>query len=498
MSAKATTIPQARVRVLVDAAPRSGRFVLYWMTAARRARSNFALERAVELARELGQPLVVLEALRADYPWASDRLHRFVLDGMRANERAFARSDALYYPFIESEIGAGKGLLGSLAEEACAVVTDDYPCFLLPAMLARAQREVRARFEAVDSNGLLPLRSADRTFARASDFRRFLQRELEPHLARMPRANPLARVELPRLARLPGDIERRWPRADAKLLGGSPAALSNLPIDHGVPPVELEGGAEAGRRALERFVAERLERYLEDRNQPSAEATSGLSPYLHFGQVSAHQVLERVAAREGWSPAEVGGGATGKRAGWWGMSPPAEAFLDQLVTWRELGFNACARDAGYARYESLPAWARATLEEHADDERRPLYDLARFERAETHDELWNAAQNELRQRGGMHNYLRMLWGKKILHWSRSPREALAILIELNDKYALDGRDPNSYSGILWTLGKYDRPWGPERPIFGTVRYMSSENTRRKLRVDSYVRRWNAEGSLFPA
>jgi deoxyribodipyrimidine photo-lyase len=180
----------------------------------------------------------------------------------------------------------------------------------------------------------------------------------------------------------------------------------------------------------------------------------------------------------------------GKRSGWWGLSADAEAFLDELVTWRELGLNFCAQRADYDRYESLPAWARATLERHARDRRPHVYALEQLERAQTHDELWNAAQNQLRVEGRIHNYLRMLWGKKILHWSASPREALAILIELNNKHALDGRDPNSYSGIFWTLGRFDRPWGPEREVFGTVRYMSSESTRRKLRVEDYVARWS--------
>lgn len=485
-------VPAERLRLLRDAPPRAdGAFVLYWMIAARRTRWNFALERAAGLARELRKPLVVLEALRADYPWASARLHRFVLDGMRANARALARTDVLYHPYVEPSAGAGKGLLGALAREACAVVTDDYPCFFLPAMLARAQRDLKVRFEAVDSNGLLPMRVADRAFGRALDFRRFLQRSLGAHLARPPRRNPLARVELPRLARLPSEVLRRWPRADERLLAGAPGLLAALPIDASVAPTELRGGADAGARVLARFVGQRLARYGEPRGDPCAPAFSGLSPYLHFGHVSPQQVLESVASEEGWSPADAGETANGKRTGWWDMSAPAEAFLDQLVTWRELGFNACVYVPDYDRYSSLPAWARATLQKHADDERPELYSRARLEAAETGDELWNAAQNQLRQEGVIHSYLRMLWGKHVLGWSRTPRAALETLIALNDKYALDGRDPNSYSGILWTFGRYDRPWGPERPIFGTVRYMTSASTRRKMDVKGYVRRFGS-------
>jgi deoxyribodipyrimidine photo-lyase len=163
------------------------------------------------------------------------------------------------------------------------------------------------------------------------------------------------------------------------------------------------------------------------------------------------------------------------------------------LTWRELGFNRCALDPdGYDDYDTLPAWAKETLAEHADDERPHLYTLEEFAQSRTHDPLWNAAQNELRTTGVIHNYLRMLWGKKILHWSKSPRDALQIMIELNNRYALDGRDPNSYSGIFWILGRFDRPWGPEREVFGKIRYMTSKNTRRKLAIRPYLDRFSEE------
>ncbi|MFN0007869.1 MAG: deoxyribodipyrimidine photolyase [Planctomycetota bacterium] len=483
------SVPAIRIRAM-NAAPfrTDGRYVLYWMTAARRARWNFALDRAVELARDLDRPLIVLEALRAGYPWASERLHRFVLDGMADNARAFERGGVCYHPYVEPRAGAGRGLVERLAADACAVVTDEYPAFFLPHMVSAAARKVSVRLEAVDSNGLLPLRAADKSFARAFDFRRFLQRELAPHLAAAPRSDPL-RTELRPCRRLPDGVAARWPRASESLLGGADGALAELPIDHGVPPAPLAGGSQAGSRALKRFLADGLERYGAERSQPESDASSGLSPYLHFGHVSPHEVLQALARREGWSPSEVTGARKGKRTGWWGMSGAAESFLDELVTWRELGLNFCAQRDDYDRYESLPDWARTTLEEHAGDRRPHLYTLAQFERAETHDDLWNAAQNQLRIEGRIHNYLRMLWGKKILHWSESPRDALATMIELNNKYALDGRDPNSYSGIFWVLGRYDRAWGPEREVFGKIRYMSSENTRRKLSVDAYIERW---------
>lgn len=490
------SVPALRIQAVSDRRRRpEGDFVLYWMIACRRLDWSFALERAVEHARELERPLVILEALRVGYPWASDRLHRFVLDGMADHARRLAGSNVLYYPYVEPADGAGKGLLAALAERAAVVVTDDFPCFFLPRMVAAAGRELPVRLEKVDSNGLLPLRAADKVFARAYDFRRFLQRELPAHLGDVPKEHPLVGAPLPPLEELPGEITRRWPRASPELLAGGGNALADLPIDHRVGPAGRRGGAQEASALLRRFLEERLDRYDEERNQPDREVTSGLSPYLHFGHLSPHQIFTELARREGWTPERLSHDASGQRRGWWGMSAPAEAFLDQLVTWRELGYNLTWQTEDYDRYESLPGWARETLTRHQGDERPHLYDLATFERAATHSELWNAAQRQLVAEGTIHNYLRMVWGKKILEWSPTPQAALEVMIELNDKYALDGRNPNSYSGIFWCLGRYDRPWGPERPIFGTVRFMSLASTRRKLRLEGYLRRHGAQGSL---
>ncbi len=490
------SVPSARVRSLTNAPVAAGKYVLYWMIAARRSNWNFALQRAVHLARELKRPLLVLEGLRVDYPYASDRFHRFVLDGMRDNQARFAKAKVDYYPYVEPAPGAARGLLESLAREACAVVTDDYPCFFLPRMLARASKDVQVAFEAVDSNGILPLGHTRAAFARAYDFRRYLQRELRPHLQVLPAEDPLTGLALTPGVGLAREARKRWPEPPAELWNGDAAELARLPVDHRVLPCSVRGGPVAAQQLLKRFVQERLGSYAEDRNDAAADATSELSPYLHFGHISAHQIFAQITEHERWSVAKLAQGASGKREGWWGMGAGAEAFLDQLITWRELGFAACQHSQDYARYAGLPEWAKATLKLHRKDRRDPAYNLGQLERAATHDELWNAAQRQLRQSGRIHNYLRMLWGKKILHWGADPEAAFEIAVKLNDKYALDGRDPNSYSGISWVFGKYDRAWGPEREIFGTVRYMSSDNTRRKLDVSSYLKRWSAEPGLF--
>ncbi|UCF40735.1 MAG: deoxyribodipyrimidine photolyase [Gemmatimonadota bacterium] len=487
-----TRVPSIRIRA-ANGAPvnRDGRLVLYWMTAHRRLTDNYALQRAVEWANELGKPLLLLEPLRVGYPWANERFHAFVLQGMADHAAALAEGRVGYLPYVEPQPGAGKGLLEALARSAAVVVTDDYPAFFHPRMLEAAAGRLPVSLEAVDANGLLPLGAAPQEFGTAYQFRRFLHRALAEHLVDWPLADPLSALEAPRFPGVDRAVTDRWPAASADLLAAEPAALAALPIDHGVPPAPLRGGSRAAREAAERFLVERLPHYAERRNELGEPGTSGLSPYLHFGHLGAHTLFAGVAEAERWTPDELRPEARGGRAGW-GMGESATAFVDQLVTWRELGYNMCAFRSDYDRYDSLPEWARRTLAEHARDPREYRYDLMEFEAAATHDELWNAAQRQLAREGHVHNYLRMLWGKKILEWSASPVEALNTMVELNNKYALDGRDPNSYSGIFWVLGRYDRAWGPERPVFGKVRYMSSQNTARKLRVQPYLERYGAE------
>ena len=224
----------------------------------------------------------------------------------------------------------------------------------------------------------------------------------------------------------------------------------------------MRGGRDEALRRLETFIADGLDGYANARNR-SAKHLSGLSPYLRFGHIGIHELAERVFDSD---------------AG----DEDVDAFLEQSIIRRELSFNFCFYNKDYASLAALPEWARKTLDKHRSDRRKPSYTYEELERAATHDEVWNLAQTQLVERGTIHGYLRMLWGKKIIEWSETPEEAFDAMVRLHDVYALDGLDPNTYAGILWCFGKHDRPWAPERPIFGTIRWMSSEQTAKKVNL----------------
>ena len=487
-----SSVPELRLRVCNTESPRNdGRYVLYWMTAARRTHASFALQRAVDWCEALGRPLLVFEPIGCRGEWNSDRMHAFALQGMRDQRERLAAAGVGYLPYAEPAAGAAKPLLKQLFSEACVVVADDFPCYFLPKMLASGAEFCPVRLEAVDGNGLLPMRATEVVFPTAYAFRRYLQKELPSHLQHLPKYDPFRNRQIPlwEESLLSESVTNQAVRDEA-LFAGTTDALATLPIDHSVGPAAFVGGEQAARKTLREFLDRRLARYAEHRNDPDDEAASGLSPYLHFGQLGVHEVFAAIVQRETWTPEKLPERGNGSREGWWQMSPEAESFLDELITWREIGFNFCSHRSDYDQYSSLPEWARQTLEEHAGDPRPTLYSRAELEGAETHDELWNAAQRQLVREGRMHNYLRMLWGKKVLEWSASPEIAVETLIHLNNKYAVDGRNPNSYSGIFWVFGRYDRAWGPERPIYGKIRYMTSENTARKLKVANYLRRYS--------
>ena len=481
------TVPSIRIDPLNDRPTSTdGRFVLYWMSSARRSGWNFALDRALSHTKDRRCPLIVCETLACNSPWMNPRHANLIFDGMADNAKAFKRARIEYVPIVASDSTRLARAISAAAKHATVVVTD-WDVLREPAELAdMVAQKCPVLAERVDSNGLLPLRATDRAYPTAHALRRFLQRVLPDHLADFPSKAPSLPARFPKSDGLPVKQTKHC------LIGFDSVSARGLELvtrESANPqtlPVDLRGGSTAARQVLKRFLNDRLPRYDTERNQPESDASSGLSPYLHHGHISVFEVFAELAHQQQWSPDRLADRATGSREGWWGMDSSAEAFLDELVTWREVGFNMCAHRQDYDTAESLPDWAQTTLNEHADDHRPYEYSFEEFRDGKTHDDLWNAAQRQLLKEGIVHNYLRMLWGKKILEWTPDWPAALETMIELNNTYAVDGCDPNSYSGIFWVLGRYDRAWGPQRPVFGKIRYMSSANTARKVRVRNYI------------
>jgi deoxyribodipyrimidine photo-lyase len=443
----------------------AGEYVLYWMQAFRRAADNAALAYAIEQANALGVPCLVYEAIRPDYPHASDRMHRFVLEGARETA-ARLRARGVGYAFFLPRAPAGRptearGIVARLAARACLVVSDDFPAFVVPGHNAAAAAKAPCAFVAVDDCAVIPLALLAKPEVAARTIRpkvtRLLGDWLKPIADPAPRHEPLARFD--------------WPFDPVDLAHADLGALAaSCAIDHGVPPIdETRGGSAAARQRLDAFVRRRLRVYDSDRNDPARDGTSGLSPYLHFGMISPRAVaLEALAS---------------------GADASTQAFVEQLLVRRALSFNFVRSRVDYSAWAALPAWARATLEAHAKDERYAELTVSDLEEARTPDALWNAAMRELRARGTIQSYARMLWGKLPLLWMRRPEDAHAAMVHLNDKWALDGRDPNGYANVSWCFGLHDRPW-PERRVFGQVRTMTSANAQKKLDFGDYIRRWS--------
>jgi deoxyribodipyrimidine photo-lyase len=433
------------------------RYVLYWMQMYKRASYNHALTFAVRKANELKLPLVVYEGLKFYYPWASDRLHTFILEGVEEKRREFDRNGIRYIFYLQKDDGSPKQTVAALTKDAACIVTDDYPCFIIPEHNRRLASRAAVPVYAVDSNGVIPMVKFEKEEYGAYTIRPKIKKLLPSYLKKYKEET----VEIDGT-----DLEVDCPENDIN--DGSIARLvSECDIDHSVKPSNFyHGGTANGRQRLKKFVSEILPDYEIARNKPDRDGSSRLSAYLHLGFLSPLEIA--LAVKESDAP-----------------EPAKEAYLEELIVRRELSFNFTYHNPNYDSLASLPAWAHKTMRAHADDERQFVYTLEQLENGETHDGLWNAAQREMVVTGEMHNYVRMLWGKNVIAWSPSYEVAFETLVHLNNKYCLDGRDPNSYAGILWCFGKHDRPW-MERPVFGMMRYMTSGSTGKKFNSKGYI------------
>jgi len=442
-------IHEERIRFLKAGAPAPGRYVLYWMQASQRAEYNHALEYSVDMANQLHLPLVVFFGITDRYPGANERHYPFMLEGLREVNLSLAERGI---KFVAHKISPEKGAL-ELSREAALLVVDRGYLRHQKEWRRKVSRRASCPVVQVESDVVVPVETASpKEEYSAATFRRKIFKVLDRFLV------PLAPRE-PRLRSTELDLEGLDLSDPLEFLKDLRPLRVPVPVD---PPT---GGTSEAKARLRSFIWKKLDRYHLLSSHPELDLTSGLSPYLHFGQISPLQVALEIRKHGG---------------------PGAQAFLEQLIVRRELSVNFVAYNPAYDSMEALPAWALRTLQDHAGDSRDYLYSLEELEEAQTHDPFWNAAQKEMLATGRMHNYMRMYWGKKILEWTRSPEEALHIALYLNDRYRLDGRDPNGYAGVLWCLGKHDRPFA-ERRVTGKVRWMSQEGLRRKFDMEAYIR-----------
>ncbi|HUT79934.1 MAG TPA: deoxyribodipyrimidine photo-lyase [Candidatus Bathyarchaeia archaeon] len=429
---------------------KKGNFVIYWMQSSHRTEFNHALEFAIEQANKLQKSLIVFFGLTGSFPEANERHYYFLLEGLQEVKLNLQKRGINFIlQKISPELGIEK-----LADEAALIVVDRGYLSIEKKWRRYLSGKIDCPLIQVESNVIVPIEEAsDKEEYGAYTIRPKITKKLEKYLV------PLANRNLKS-----SSSEYQFDSIDPYNIKD---IIVGLRLDHSIKKLEnFKGGTSIARNLLQEFIKNKLDKYETMRNNPTEDYQSNLSPYLHLGQISPLKIALEISK-------------TKRQA--------REDFLEQLIIRRELSMNFVFYNSGYDKFESLnlPNWAFETLDVHTKDKREYIYSLNEFEEAQTHDPYWNAAQKEMVNTGKMHNYMRMYWGKKILEWTETPKQAHEIAIYLNNKYELDGRDPNGFTGVAWCFGKHDRPW-KERPIFGKVRYMNANGLKRKFNVDGYV------------
>jgi len=438
-----------------------GEFVLCWLHHAIRDHENPALDAAITLGNAIGKPVLVYQGLGGKHRFNNDRHHVFIMQGARELQTGLKHRGVAYAFWLPRDANTPSPLI-QLVNRACAIVTEDFPAPPIETWVSKLSKLTESPVYAVDCACVMPMRTLEKRYTRAFAFRRAAQDHwpacyLEPWEDVKPHVEPYEVSETK-----VGFLSEELQSADIYELA------AECDIDHSIPPVRAEGGSQAGYQRWNEFVANHLNLYDDLRNDASnMNAVSGLSPYLHHGHVSPLRIAREAASHGGSS---------------------ADKFLDELLTWRELAHNFCLHTPIKQLHslDSIPNWARETLEKHAKDQREEIFSWEELSQGKTGYALWDAAQRSLLRNGELHNNMRVTWGKTLLKWTRSPQEALQILIDLNHRYALDGSDPNSYGGLLWCLGQFDRPFPPDASITGTVRGRSLGSHAKRLKPERYA------------
>ena len=441
-------IQKERIKTLNKKEVKKGIYVLYWMQASQRTEYNHALEYAILKANELKRPLLVFFGITDHFPEANERHYAFMLEGLKEVRQSLEERGIQMVILHQSpEMGAVR-----LAKRASLVIVDRGYLRIQRQWRNYVTNQIHCPLIQVESDVVVPVEEvSNKEEYAAATIRSKIHKKLTLFLVPLKQKNPVI-----------GSLSLSF---KSFAIENIDHALSRLRIDRSVKKVDsFQGGTKGALKHLEVFLEEKLDRYPELRNDPTLDYLSHMSPYLHFGQISPLFIALKALETK---------------------SPGTEAFLEELIVRRELSMNFVFYNRQYDSYEAIPEWAKKSLKSHRGDKRQYLYSLEELEQAKTHDPYWNAAQREMVINGKMHGYMRMYWGKKILEWSKTPEEAFRVALYLNNKYELDGRDPNGFTGVAWCFGKHDRPWG-ERPIFGNVRYMNDKGLKRKFDADQYV------------
>jgi len=439
-----------RVRQLNEINTKKGP-VVYWMSRDQRVNDNWGLIYASELAVEIKSPLIVVFSLVNKFLGATIRQYDFMLKGLKEIE---IKLSGKKIPFVVL-VGNPEKIIPEFVnkQKAGILITDFDPLRIKTKWKQNINKNIKAAFYEVDTHNIVPcwIASSKKEYA-AYTIRPKIKKLLPEFLTEIPTI---------KIQRYPSQIKTKndWEKIESK-----------IDVDKSIKTLEwIKPGEEQANIILKQFIGEKLGLYPKYSNNPAKNILSNMSPYLHFGQISSQRIALNVKKSKVSKEAK-------------------DSFLEELIIRKELSDNLCFYEKNYDNFEGLTDWAKKTLNKHRNDKREYLYTLEEFEKGKTHDPLWNAAQMQMVKKGKMHGYMRMYWAKKILEWTNSPEEAIKTAIYLNDRYELDGRDPNGYTGILWSIGGvHDRAWG-ERPIFGKVRYMSYNSTKTKFDIKNYIKR----------
>ena len=445
-------INQKRIRLFQAGTETEGP-VIYWMSRDQRVHDNWALLFAQQLALEKKFPLAVVFNIVPDFLEATIRQYGFMLKGLKELEEELKHYNLpffLLYGRPEEEI-----LKFIKTNNASVLVSDFDPLRIKRIWKKEVAKKIRIPFYEVDAHNIVPcLHVSDKLEFAAYTIRPKINKTLIEFMDEFPPLKKMSKSEL-------SSNKIDWEKIS-----------KSLKIDFSVKEVDwLKPGEAGAQKYLNEFLKNKFEDYHQLRNDPTKDGQSNLSPYLHFGQISAQRIALETQRFNGNKESE-------------------KSFLEELIVRRELSDNFCYFNPKYDSFDGFHDWAKVSLNEHRKDEREFVYSLEEFEQAETHEDLWNAAQKELLMTGKLHGYMRMYWAKKILEWSSSPEEALRVAIYINDKYELDGRDPNGYTGCAWAIGGvHDRPWF-ERPVYGKIRYMNRNGAKKKFDIDAYVKKYS--------